>query len=247
MKKVFLILNLFLLTIAVKAQDVPKVISPFAPEKFPAFAWMVKGLNEVEIEVTINSDGKVTSAKTISGHPFLRKSSEEASLKWLFSKAAETKDERKTHIFFRYDILENEPKFIDGDKSEINSEITNQFVEPNQLTITQNKTHLLSKIELLPRLNGKIEDKFCEVHRVKMKTEIVDIIYGLTVPNKGFEDLFEKEEILFPNANTKIFAGCIAEPTEKKEVYYCEKCRRAKINWTEKRKRKLLLDKVVES
>ncbi len=52
-----------------------KLVKP----EYPSDAFMMKASGKVEIEVTIGEDGKVTKAKAISGHPFLRQPCEQAA------------------------------------------------------------------------------------------------------------------------------------------------------------------------
>ncbi|MBI4850269.1 MAG: energy transducer TonB [Acidobacteria bacterium] len=55
------------------------------PPVYPAEAKEQKIEGDVVIEITINEEGKVSSAKTISGHELLSKSAEEAAKNWTFN------------------------------------------------------------------------------------------------------------------------------------------------------------------
>lgn len=82
-------------------QKLPKVVKYFAPQIPPA-ANAVMASGYVVITVKIDKVGKVTSTKVESGHPLLRKASEEAAKKWLFSKD-KTATEREVKLTFLFD------------------------------------------------------------------------------------------------------------------------------------------------
>lgn len=55
-----------------------------APE-YPVIAKHDRLAGPVEIDVTVNPDGKVTGVKTISGNPLLAKAAKDALQKWRFA------------------------------------------------------------------------------------------------------------------------------------------------------------------
>lgn len=55
-----------------------RALKLFKPE-YPTNAFVAKVTGEVRVEITIGEDGKVIKAKAISGHPYLRPSSEQAA------------------------------------------------------------------------------------------------------------------------------------------------------------------------
>lgn len=61
----------------------PKVITSAEPT-YPPAARAVRAGGEVSVIVKIKQDGKVSSAKAVSGHPLLRRASELAAEKFLF-------------------------------------------------------------------------------------------------------------------------------------------------------------------
>jgi protein TonB len=53
--------------------------------EYPAAAKEAKITGDVTVEIVINKEGRVVSARATSGHPYLREASEKAALKWRFS------------------------------------------------------------------------------------------------------------------------------------------------------------------
>lgn len=62
------------------------ILSKVSPV-FPTFARQVNASGEVKVMVQINEQGRVTSAKAVSGHPVLQGAAEEAAKRWVFSPA----------------------------------------------------------------------------------------------------------------------------------------------------------------
>jgi TonB family protein len=106
----------------IQAQGNIEVISSFAPK----YVSMVAELNisgEVVIEITIDKDGLVTNATTISGHPLLRKNCEETIKKWKFN-SQQIESVRKTRVKFAFiledlSIIKNECDVKYLDKEEV--------------------------------------------------------------------------------------------------------------------------------
>ncbi len=51
---------------------------------YPSIAKQINASGEVQVEVIIGENGRVISAKAISGHPVLRSAAEDAARKWVF-------------------------------------------------------------------------------------------------------------------------------------------------------------------
>jgi len=51
---------------------------------YPMLAKVVKAQGPVQVEITISTDGRVISARVISGHPLLHKASLDAAKQWIF-------------------------------------------------------------------------------------------------------------------------------------------------------------------
>jgi TonB family protein len=78
----------------------PKVVKYVAPE-YPPAARAVMAVGDVVITVKIDKDGKVISSKAESGHPLLRKASEDAAKEWMFSKDKKI-GEREVKLTFEF-------------------------------------------------------------------------------------------------------------------------------------------------
>ena len=83
-----------------KNADCPKM-TKFVKPSYPAAALAVRAMGEVVVEVKIDKTGNVTSAKAVSGHPLLRKASEQAALQSAFepSENAAEREARLTYVF----------------------------------------------------------------------------------------------------------------------------------------------------
>ena len=71
---------------------VSKVVASYALTKaaaiYPPIAKQMKASGAVQVEITIDENGRVIEAKAISGHPALRSAAEEAAKKWVFRPAS---------------------------------------------------------------------------------------------------------------------------------------------------------------
>lgn len=79
-------------------QDFPKIIKSVTPV-YPSQARAVRAIGEVVVEVKIDKEGKVTSAKVERGHPLLKSISETTAKQFLFE-SSEKSDERIAKITF---------------------------------------------------------------------------------------------------------------------------------------------------
>ncbi|MDT7603740.1 MAG: periplasmic protein TonB [Acidobacteriota bacterium] len=102
--------------------SVIKAVAPTFPPVARA-AW-VKGV--VEVEVTIDNVGTVTSAHSTSGHRLLRAAAETATKQWMFAPATESKMARKVSLSFTFTIMPECTKYAD---------LTPIFVPPYQVEI----------------------------------------------------------------------------------------------------------------
>jgi TonB family protein len=231
MQKVFLFITLILFALQIFAQETePKVVKAFAPEKYPPAALAVRASGEVKVQVEVDNNGIVVSAKTTGGHPLLQPISINTAKKWKFSSQTDSTNSRHVTLTFNFDYVTKADKIIDKGVTGKEFSYVSSFVRPYQMNFTQIETPLIPIIELLPRTDGKLEDKYCELHKVKMETEIVDADCHLLHQTKGF---FEAKRKLFPNINYIVYGVCDL-PTQKQEVYYCDKCRKAHDNWKRK-------------
>jgi len=61
-----------------------RVVSFVAPE-YPPLAEVARISGDVSLEVTLNTDGTVTSSKIVSGHPMLQAAARENLMSWKFA------------------------------------------------------------------------------------------------------------------------------------------------------------------
>jgi TonB family protein len=85
------------------SSDSPMVISAVAPI-YPPIARQARAASDTTVEIEIDREGKVTSAKSKGGHPLFRTVAEEAARRWVFS-AASTDTKRKVPLTLSFRIL----------------------------------------------------------------------------------------------------------------------------------------------
>lgn len=100
----------------------PSVLIAVTPV-FPATAVATNTSGTVLIEVEINAAGEVTSARSVSGHPLLRKSAENAARRWRFASAANA---RTVLLTFTFRIVPNDTS---------PEELTSVFTPPYQVEV----------------------------------------------------------------------------------------------------------------
>ena len=79
----------------------PTVISAPKPT-YPAEAVAVKAEGDVQVDVKIDTDGKVTEANFVSGHELLKKSVLAAAIKWKFNESLDKADVRNARLTFTF-------------------------------------------------------------------------------------------------------------------------------------------------
>jgi TonB family protein len=85
----------------------PKIVKSIEP-KYPPAALAVRAIGEVVVNIKIDKEGKVVLAKAISGHPLLRRASEQSATQFLFE-PSESEGERELNLTFVF-IPWEEPK-----------------------------------------------------------------------------------------------------------------------------------------
>lgn len=103
----------------------PHVLEAVAPIFIP-FVFDKTGMNEVVVEVNVNSDGNVTSAKTVSVTLFRDTSFETTAKRWRFAPSSDGKEERIAQIKF---ILRIMPKDTPLDQ------LTTIYTAPYQIEV----------------------------------------------------------------------------------------------------------------
>ena len=78
-------------------------------------------------------------------------------------------------------------------------------------------------------VSGGGPPKRCPIHRLPLKKERLEIIYGLVAHPCASLERIEFAGRKFPYANSVVYGGCVIEPDSPKyqEVLYCEECRKA--------------------
>jgi Gram-negative bacterial TonB protein C-terminal len=204
----------------------PRVVETKVPP-YPAIVRSAHVSGTVVVETQINSDGKVTAVEAISGPPLLRVVSKDAALGWRFGGSPNAGSIRRVQLTFDF-IAE-----IGGCDQVVP-------ITPYHLRIRSGPP---------PETVSYIPDKsksYCNVHGVSLLRDKVEVIYGLFVFRRGYEQAEKKH---FPNANSEAFGGCLVatETCDGKEVQlspryaevlYCPKCRRAERDWQKKHPRK---------
>ncbi|MBC7930978.1 MAG: energy transducer TonB [Rubrivivax sp.] len=230
---IILVLGLSLLAFVVPHTPVisqnagqPKVIASSAPN-YPSIVAIIRAMGKVVVEVKIDAEGKVTSAKAKGGHPILYKASEEAAAGWQFESAQHGASERSTLLTFDF-ILDpscnGAPVFRSPYHVEVRPVIT-------LLTASDTESYIP------PDFAGEN----CPVHGLALMKDKVEIRYGLIEFKSNY---LKAEKKHFPFANTASYGGCIVEweenPCDGKrvqrspkfaEVLYCPKCRAAQQKW----------------
>jgi TonB family protein len=89
------------------AGAIPEVVMAVAPA-YPLVAVSGNHSEEVQVEVQIDKDGLVTSARTLGGNKFFKRYSEQAAKRWRFASIPDDGDTRQALITFAFKIVSNE-------------------------------------------------------------------------------------------------------------------------------------------
>jgi TonB family protein len=224
------------------AQKTSEVVKFVAPEKYPVAARAVRARGEVAVAVQIDANGKVISAKAVSGHPLLRAISEQTALKWEFSKDFAAAN-NEANLTFDYKSEEDIEIIEASEKAE---ETVPKFNHPSPFRVEIVVVTIVPKMLLLPRENGQIKPAYCELHNQLMGVEIQEIGYGLRSSNivvkneddddeddENKKDFWEIQDEFFPNANLNKYGGT-SNGMERAEVHFCQICRVKREEWLKK-------------
>ena len=203
----------------------PKVISSQAPS-YPPVAAAARARGKVIVEVRLDGEGRVSSAKAKSGPPLLFKVSEEAAARWRFEPAPRGEAVRTALLTFDFDPDETWCINAPG------------VISPYQMTV---HAAFKSDSETESYLPADFKGKRCPVHRLALKADKVEIIYGLVMFDP---DYMKVEKRRFPYANTVAYGGCVISTKRNPcdgntvqlsprfaEVPYCPACRAAEEKW----------------
>ena len=89
--------------------EAPTVVLAVAPATYPAIALAANAHGEVIIDVQVNAAGDVVAAKSISGHPLLKKICEEAAAQWKFSSQVGNYKDRTVRLSFGFATVDSGP------------------------------------------------------------------------------------------------------------------------------------------
>lgn len=161
---------------------------------------------DVTLELMINAEGTVTSANVVEGHPFLRKATEEAVLRWRFGPGP---DERSLRLIFSYSILH----WVGGFPTMATVPVS---VQPYDLKLD-------SKLEAPPDTVSYIPSDFkegearCKVHGTILRKDKVEINYGLVEYEDGYVKAMKR---LFPT-QTRTLRGAASSRTKVRNMRRC--------------------------
>ena len=109
------------------SSESPAVIAAGAPSIYPPIARTARAQGAVTVEVRIDERGEVLSARMISGHPLLKKVSEEAAQQWRFSSIEGSTKQRVVSLVFVYNEVDKGPN--------PKNEFTTIFMPPYKIEI----------------------------------------------------------------------------------------------------------------
>jgi TonB family protein len=202
----------------------PKVIETTFPV-YPPIASAAHASGTVVVDIEIDQDGKVASAKVSRGHPLLAGVSRNAALSWRFEAATGI---RKVSLTFDFDASS-----CRGSNTTVSP--YHLRIEPAPIVYRPPDT-----VSYIPPDSAEI---MCPLHKTRLQRDRVEIVYGLIGFQRGYEKAQKK---LFPEANSEVFGGCVIETQincdgtqiqsspKYAEVLFCAKCRRAQAEWNRK-------------
>src|SRR5262245_55553456 len=69
---------------------------------YPPLAYKARITGIVEVDLTLDLDGKVQSTRLVNGHPLLARASEKAASLWRFDRAYDTRTTRMVRVWLVY-------------------------------------------------------------------------------------------------------------------------------------------------
>lgn len=178
-------------------------------------------------DVEISNDGTVRSSKFVGGHPFFAAPTKAAIELWKFESTTKNTETRKIQLRFFYDYEPQVRVYPYGITLDVNYECPNK-----------NEAE-----KFVPPPIFKESEEQCEVHKQRLRVEMVRIGYGLMMYKKGY---LKAQRKYFPNDNFSIDGGCVITtrqygkceipPPQFGEISYCQKCREASAKWNREHK-----------
>lgn len=197
-------------------QNPLQVLYSVSPE-IPSAAGVARAKGDVELIITIASDGNVLSVFIPKGHALLRECTKQAVKQWRFTASPGNQNSSLLQMTFRYDIKDRHTYSLQVLPFEQNYTLAVQPMPQPEVV-----SYILADEEA-----GITK---CKVHNTLLRKDRVDIIYGLMGFQKGY---WQARKKLFPNANSYIGGGCVVETDSPRyaEVLYCVHCRKAAGKW----------------
>ena len=178
----------------------------------------------VTVEVRIATDGRVIDATDVSDSmvPGLGGWALDAARKWEFKTGPNTcsATRRLTFVF-------------EGDRW---TESTGGVVGRYESPLTLHVEHLQPWLRKLPRIDGEVPPRRCELHGVELEVVVKSMYHGsidMNSPTGKLLDEYSHAAILdFPNARLVDQEGVTVWGTESEwEIFSCPKCREAREAW----------------
>jgi hypothetical protein len=127
---------------SVQSTESPAVVLAVVPAYGPS-ARSAHASGEVPVDVVINPEGVVTSAKALSGHAVLRVHSEKAALRWKFVEAVGGAGERHARLAFVYRLVPSVTPYYEITPAVFSPpykiEVTNMLPEQTPLPSTRRR------------------------------------------------------------------------------------------------------------
>jgi hypothetical protein len=186
-----------------KSFNVGKSIRALSPSAGEAFS----------IDVDVRPNGTIASARSANGDDHLA----QAVAGWTFVpfEGAETRRRTITLVLGTDDVTHEE------------FSVSVRYESPLTLHINRH----LPLVIRLPRVDGAIPEKICQVHNQKMDVELIPILWGLIEPTDDAMTYYKAWEKKFPNVREVWFGGCMEGTEQQAEMYICAKCRQARAAW----------------
>jgi hypothetical protein len=235
MKKILLILTMFLLSSGVYARKTGSEILSRSVPSYNLATLIDGGYGEVKVAITVDPAGDVRSAEVSSGPLPLWEISREAALKWKFVKTPQSNDLRAFSITFLFGS--GRIKTVEEGEMEVERRASSSF--PSEFKAEIRLDWIIPKLLLLHRENGMVPVKTCELHNDVMKLDVVPAGNDRSVfEEDSFDADYSDAEFLFPNANEFFYKDNLYYEVKKAEVLYCRTCRLKREQWIREHKKK---------
>jgi TonB family protein len=89
------------MNVSAQTADEPAVVAAVAPT-YPVIAAAAKASGDVNVDVTIDSSGNVSSARAVNAHALLKNICEATARRWKFAPTKEPKSNRTARLIFTF-------------------------------------------------------------------------------------------------------------------------------------------------